>query len=110
MKIFKTIILSLLMTFAILFVLYTLWFFWMQLFELPASYYQHYDGKGAGRCLSKAYCMGFGTKCCTFGDVVAQYFSFGIAGFFSLFKFFLVPFTIIILFSTFFINIPNLKK
>jgi hypothetical protein len=109
MKIFKTFIFSLLITFAVVFVIYTLWFIWMQLFELPASYYQHYDGKGAGRCLSNAYCMGFGTKCCSFGDVIAQYFTFGIAVFFYYFKMFLIPFIIIIFFSSFFINIPNIK-
>jgi len=109
-KILKSIIFSLLITFALIFVIYTLWFFWMQLYELPAGYPWNYDGKGAARCTSKVYCMGFGTKCCTFGDVIIQYFSVGILWFIYYFKIFLIPFFFIVSFSVFFLNIPKLIK
>jgi len=103
--ILEMIVISLLIAIAALIVVYTLWFIYMQLFELPAGYYQNYDGKGAGRCISHWYCMSFwGVKCCEFIAVIHQYFSMALIAFIYLYQIIFIPIVAVTFFPVFIIS------
>lgn len=99
------IVISLLIAFAALIVTYTLWFIYMQIFDLPAGYYQHHLGKGAGVCKSSYFCMSFwGVKCCDAIAVLHQYFSMGLIAFIYLYQIIFIPIVAVTFFPFFFIS------
>ncbi len=104
-EILKMIVISLLIAFATLIVVYTLWFIYMQLFELSAGYYQHHEGKGAGRCVSSWFCMSFwGVKCCDLTAVIHQYFSMGLIAFIYMYQIIFIPIVALTFFPVFIIS------
>lgn len=104
-EIIRMIVVSLLIAFAALVVVYTLWFIYMQIFNLPVGYYQHYDGKGAARCVSNFYCMSFwGVKCCDLIAVVHQYLSISLVAFIYLYQIIFIPIVALTFFPVFIIS------
>lgn len=80
MKNLKIIPSAVLISIAIIIIVYTIWFVFMQFLNLPTSYYELHDGKGAERCINGWFCMMklWGVKCCDFIELILEYFNIGI--------------------------------
>lgn len=110
-KLLKDIGTSLLITIAVILALYTLWFIFMQVSQMPMAYFLKYSGgKGATSC--SWYCMmAFGgVKCCEFFDVIFEYLFIGHLGFFYYFSNYLILFFLIIFLITLLIKREKSKS
>lgn len=112
MNLGRNIIKSLFFVLIVLIVVYTIWFVYMQFVELPAGYYQHHYGKGAGVCRSGWFCMlaFWGVKCCDALTVIFEYFNIGYVAFFYIYKNFLIPFISLTFISSFTYFLINHEK
>lgn len=74
---FQILVLSFAIALGALFIAYTIWFIYEQLYLLPDLYHYNDLGKGSSSCKLEYYCRTFlDVKCCDFAEVLINYFGY----------------------------------